>query len=79
MKIAYVFAGQGAQYPGMGRALYEKYPESRQVFEAAGSRIQELCFSGTPEELLAKKGKYYRLVQIQSAGQNEISANALLN
>lgn len=55
MKIAYVFAGQGAQYPGMGRALYEKYPESRQVFEAAGSRIQELCFSGTPEELKETK------------------------
>lgn len=39
----------------------------------------EIIECGTPEELLAKKGKYYRLVQIQSAGQNEISANALLN
>ena len=51
MKIACLFAGQGAQYPGMGRDLYEKYPKSRQVFDAAGDRIKNLCFEGTAEEL----------------------------
>ena len=51
MKIACLFAGQGAQYPGMGRDLYERYPKSRQVFDAAGDRIKNLCFEGTAEEL----------------------------
>ena len=51
MKTAYVFAGQGAQYPGMGRDLYEKYPEAKAVFDAAGDRIKQLCFEGTAEQL----------------------------
>ena len=51
MKIACLFAGQGAQYPGMGRDLYEKYEKSRQVFDEAGEKIKQLCFEGTAEEL----------------------------
>ncbi len=51
MKIACLFAGQGAQYPGMGRDLYEKYEESRRVFDAAGEKIRSLCFEGSAEEL----------------------------
>ena len=34
-KVAFVFAGQGAQYPGMGRDLYEKFPTVRAVFDRA--------------------------------------------
>ena len=51
MKIACLFAGQGAQYPGMGRDLYEKYEKSRRVFDEAGEKIKQLCFEGTAEEL----------------------------
>ena len=32
MKIGIVFAGQGAQYSGMGKDLYDSYPEARKVF-----------------------------------------------
>ena len=40
------------EYPGMGRgSMYERYPKSRQVFDAAGDRIKNLCFEGTAEEL----------------------------
>jgi [acyl-carrier-protein] S-malonyltransferase len=53
-KIAFLFAGQGAQYPGMGRSLYEASPAARKILDAAetarpGTLTQ--CFSGTAEEL----------------------------
>lgn len=53
-KIAFVFAGQGAQYPGMGQSLYQCSPAARTVFDLAeelrpGTREQ--CFSGTAELL----------------------------
>ena len=53
-KIAYMFAGQGAQYPGMGSDLYESSPAARAVFDM-GEKIRpgtlEQCFSGTTEAL----------------------------
>ena len=35
MKTAFLYAGQGSQYKGMGRDLYEKYPAFRAAFDAA--------------------------------------------
>ena len=47
-KIAFVFPGQGAQYTGMAKDFYEKFPVSREVFEKAskvsGLDIKTLCF-----------------------------------
>ena len=37
-KVAFVFSGQGAQYTGMGKSLYEKSPAARAVFETADSQ-----------------------------------------
>jgi len=50
-KIAAIFAGQGAQYPGMGKSLYETSAAARAVFEAAGDKITRDCFEATQEEL----------------------------
>ena len=53
--IAYIFPGQGSQYPGMGKDLAEKFPAARQVFEEAdnalGFELSELCFNGPAEQL----------------------------
>lgn len=50
MKIAFMFPGQGAQYVGMGKDIYEKYEEAKQVYERAseisGIDIPKLCFEG---------------------------------
>ena len=52
---AYVFPGQGAQYPGMGKDLYEKFPLAKDMFiqanEILGFSITELMFNGTDEDL----------------------------
>ena len=57
MKTAFLFPGQGAQTVGMGKDIYEKYEEARDVFEKAskisGIDIKKICFDG-PEELLMK-------------------------
>lgn len=52
---AFVFPGQGAQFVGMGKDLYENSPEARELFEKAneilGFRITDLMFEGTEEDL----------------------------
>ncbi len=59
MKHAYVFPGQGAQFVGMGKDLYESNQGAKALFEQAneilGFRITDIMFSGTEEELKQTK------------------------
>ena len=57
MKTAFLFPGQGAQTVGMGKDIYDKYKEAKEIYDKAeeitGIDIKDICFNG-PEELLLK-------------------------
>lgn len=58
-KFAFLFPGQGAQYPGMGKDFYDQFPIARQVFEEAdhvlNCAFSKLIFEGSSEELTLTK------------------------
>ncbi len=69
-KASYIFTGQGAQYLGMGKDLYENIPACKDVFDRAddilGFRLSEICFSG-PEEELTKTDVCQPAILVHSA------------
>ncbi len=57
--MAYVFPGQGAQFSGMGKELYDKYPQAKEMFQKAnqilGFDIMKIMFEGSAEDLKKTK------------------------
>ena len=55
MKIAFIFPGQGAQYVGMGKDLYEKYVDVKKIYDKASEILEidlkKISFEGPEEEL----------------------------
>lgn len=72
-KIAFIFPGQGAQYIGMGKDFYERFPASREIFERADAFLQRpfstLIFEGSSEELTQTKNSQLAIFIVSLAIQ----------
>ena len=89
--IAFLFPGQGSQYPGMGKSLASEYPEARRVFddadEALGFPLSQLCFEGSAEDLkktentqpalLAASVAPYRVLAAQNLRPDLVAGHSL--
>ncbi len=80
-KIAFLFPGQASQYPGMGRDLAEKFPESRAVFDEAdaalGFSISQLCFEGTEEALKQTENTQPAILTVSTAAYRALEKQGI--
>ncbi|HLQ66452.1 MAG TPA: ACP S-malonyltransferase [Candidatus Limnocylindrales bacterium] len=78
---AFLFPGQGSQSVGMGRALAERYPEARAVFEEAdmvlGIKLSALCFKGPEEELVKTENTQPALLATSIAAYRVLQAKGV--
>ena len=83
MALAYIFPGQGSQYPGMGKNLAENYSAAREVFEEAdealGFSISKMCFEGTAEELQLTENTQPAILTVSVAAWRALQSAGLAN
>jgi [acyl-carrier-protein] S-malonyltransferase len=70
-KIAFIYPGQGSQSVGMGKFLFENFPEAKQLFEEASDTIsvnlKKLCFDGPESELMKTENTQPAIVTVSIA------------
>ena len=77
--VSYIFPGQGVQYVGMGKELYEAYPESKEVFDKATQLLKfgltKLCFEGPKEELTSTENSQVAILVHSIAALRALESN----
>jgi len=78
MSLAYIFPGQGSQYPGMGKDLCDNFPAAAQLFEglndALGFSLSQLCFTGSPEDLQLTENTQPAIFSVSAAALQAMKA-----
>ncbi|NFF81600.1 ACP S-malonyltransferase [Clostridium botulinum] len=73
-KVALLFPGQGSQYVGMGKELYDKFDKAKEIFNTAnevlGFDLKKLCFEGDSEELTKTENTQPALLTVSYAAFN---------
>ncbi|MBI4706474.1 MAG: ACP S-malonyltransferase [Candidatus Omnitrophica bacterium] len=79
--VSYLFAGQGSQYVGMGKDLYDTFPAAKAVFDNAdkvlGFSISKLCFEGPLEELTKTNNAQPAIVTMSIAALETFRSNSV--
>jgi [acyl-carrier-protein] S-malonyltransferase len=80
-RTAFLFPGGGVQYVGMGRDLYDAYPQAKAVFEEAdnilGFGLSRLCFEGPDDELLDIANSLPAIMTVSIAALRTMEAHGL--
>ncbi|MFY9804920.1 MAG: ACP S-malonyltransferase [Candidatus Acidiferrales bacterium] len=80
-KLAFLFPGQASQYPGMGRDLAEKFPESKAVFDEAdaalGFSLSKLCFEGSEEALKQTENTQPAILTVSTAAYRALAKQGI--
>jgi len=78
MSLAYIFPGQGSQYPGMGKNLADNFPVAKRIFEEADEAlhfaISNLCFEGSVEDLQLTENTQPAILAVSSAALRTIES-----
>lgn len=81
MKTAFLFPGQGSQFPGMGKSLAERFPAAKQAFEEADDALQfalsELCFNGPEADLKRTENTQPALLAVSVAALRVLEMQGL--
>ena len=76
--MAFIFPGQGSQYPSMGKDLADNFPAARQVFEEAdtalGFALSKLCFAGPAEQLQLTENTQPAILTVSIAALRALAA-----
>jgi [acyl-carrier-protein] S-malonyltransferase len=80
-KLAFLFPGQASQYPGMGRDLAEKFPESKAVFDEAdtalGFSLSKLCFEGSEDALKQTENTQPAILTVSTAAYRALEKQGI--
>ncbi|MBI3008819.1 MAG: ACP S-malonyltransferase, partial [Candidatus Omnitrophica bacterium] len=78
--VGYLFPGQGAQYVGMGKAIYEKFPAARWLFHKAEEilkfDLKKVCFEGPAEELVRTENSQPAILLVSIASKIALESSS---